>query len=453
MQILWVIIELSATAFENYVILASLNNCFPHKAKNRMIPLLAALFLTTGYVTIINQIHIFEGFLSSVTIVLFVLYVLLFLKGKPLMKTILVVIAFSLILGINILLAYGLAAVVGVEFDVELFSQNNSLRLISLFLSKFLFYIAMKMVVKLYCRESLAMRLSELLMALAMFVLTHIVAISFIIMQINERNNELLTFISILSILVTDILIFYLMKKISKENQTRLRYALLELQLAEQKQMAQDARQISQEIKKAEHDLKHHLFSVLGILEAGQTEKAISYLQTMLKEYETSIFKYIFIDNSAINSVLNFKIGRCRASGIDFKLEIESDFSGFEDTDICVLLSNLLDNAIEASERIQEKKVITLSVKNQGNYLCILVRNRIEQSVFSKNGQLKTTKQNQGEHGFGLYSVSQIVDKYEGMKQFYEEHGYFIVDIWLKKETNMIEKHIEQEAIYQTRQN
>ena len=62
--------------------------------------------------------------------------------------------------------------------------------------------------------------------------------------------------------------------------------SLLELQLSEQKQMAEDAGHISKEIKKAEHDLKHHLLSVLGMLEGGDTEQAETYLRTLLKEYE-----------------------------------------------------------------------------------------------------------------------------------------------------------------------
>ena len=227
--------------------------------------------------------------------------------------------------------------------------------------------------------------------------------------------------------------------------------SLLELQLSEQKQMAEDAGHISKEIKKAEHDLKHHLLSVLGMLEDGDTEQAETYLRTLLKEYETSIFKYVSLENSAINSVLNFKIGRCHANGIDLKLEIESDLKGFDDTDICVLLSNLLDNAIEAS-LFEEHPAITLAITNKQNYLCILVRNRIMCSVLKQNEQLKTTKQNKKHHGLGLYSVGQIVDKYEGMKNFYEKNGYFVADIWLKRSVQTFEEHIGQGAVYQTRQ-
>lgn len=448
MQILWFVIELAATAFECYVILSSLNRCFKPRGRYAIIPFWGAMVLTTGYVTVINQIHIFEGFLSAVTISLFILYALLFLEGKTLMKVIMVLIAFSLILGINMLVANAIAAIL----NIELLTEGDSIRLIALFLTKILFFAAMKTIVKLFKKEGFTLKSPELLATVAMFVLTHIIAVILIAVQMNENNAEQLTFIAILSTILTDIFIIYMMRKISKDNKNTLRISLLELQLSEQKQMAEDAGQISKEIKKAEHDLKHHLLSVLGTLENGNTREAEEYLRTLLKEYETSIFKYVSLENSAINSVLNFKIGRCRANGIDFKLEIESNFAGFDDTDICVLLSNLLDNAIEASQSMPESPMITLTVTNKQNYLCILVRNRIMESVLAQNGQLKTTKRNKQNHGLGLYSVGQIVDKYEGMKNFYEKNGYFVADIWLKQSIQSIEERIAQEEIYQTRQ-
>lgn len=448
MQIFWFGIELAATAFENYVILSSLKACFKLRGKYASISFLVSWVLTTGYVTTINQILIFEGFLSTVTIVLFILYALLFLEGKPLMKIIMVLVAFSMILGINMSVANIVAAIL----DIQLFSETNSIRLLALSLTKITFFAGMKIIVKIFRKERFSLKSPELLVTVVMLILTHVIAVILIIIQVEKENTEQLTLAAIMSTILVDVFILYTMRKISKDNKKNLRISLLELQLSEQKQMAEDAGQISKEIKKAEHDLKHHLLSVLGTLEDGNTENAETYLRTLLKEYETSIFKYVSLENSAINSVLNFKIGRCHANGIDFKLEIESDFTDFDDTDICVLLSNLLDNAIEASQSVPEHPTITLAVTNKQNYLCILVRNRIMQSVLKQNEQLKTTKRNKKNHGIGLYSVGQIVDKYDGMKNFYEKNGYFVADIWLKRSIQTLEERIEQEAIYQTRQ-
>lgn len=448
MQSVWFLIELAATFFENYIVLMSLNKCFLAKGNHHLIPFLGTLILTTGYVTTINQFHVFEGVLSSITIILFILYAILFLDGKLFSKIAMVVISFSLILGINILVANTNALI----FHTELFQEHNSIRLSSLFLTKFLFWLAMKVAVKVFKKEQLSLKSPELIASTAMLILTHVIAVILIAVQTNEENTEQLTFIAILSTILTNIFLFYIMRIISNENKNSLRLSLLELQLSGQKQMAEDAGQISKEIKKAEHDLKHHLFSILGTLENGDIPQATEYLKSLLKEYETSIFKYVSLENSAINSVINFKIGRCRANGIDLKLEIESDFTEFEDTDICVLLSNVLDNAIEASQSVPENAMITLTVSNQQNYLCILVRNRITKSVLQDNKNLNTTKEDKKNHGLGIYSINQIVDKYDGMLQFYEKNSFFVADIWLKRHVQTIEERIKTEKNYQTRQ-
>lgn len=101
---------------------------------------------------------------------------------------------------------------------------------------------------------------------------------------------------------------------------------------------------------------------------------------------------------------------------------------------------------------LTELPKIELSITNNGNYLCILVRNRIENSVLNKNNNLKTTKGDTAAHGFGLYSVSQIVKKYDGIKNIYERNGYFTVDIWLKRKIYDLGERIKEEALYQTRQ-
>ena len=227
---------------------------------------------------------------------------------------------------------------------------------------------------------------------------------------------------------------------------------MLELQLSEQKTMIEETGNISREIKKAEHDLRHHLLSVLGNIENGNTEAAEIYLKQLLHDYETSIFKYIYIDNSAVNSILNMKISRCHANKIDIKTEIESDFADFSDIDICVLLANLLANAIEASLNVDFPQ-ITVSIRNEKNYLCVMIRNRIENSVLKVNGQLLTTKADKTKHGLGVYSISQIVDKYDGMKSYYEKNGYFVADIWLKKKGYALKERIKSVVNYQTRQN
>jgi sensor histidine kinase regulating citrate/malate metabolism len=243
-----------------------------------------------------------------------------------------------------------------------------------------------------------------------------------------------------------------MLKRISKETDANLKMALLNTQLEQQKILLDNTGSISQEIKKAEHDIKHHLLALLGSMDNKNYDRAEEYLRNLLKEYETHIFEYIVIENGIIGGLLNFKINHCHKNGIAIKCSVENDFSDFDEIDICVLLSNLLDNAIEASMNVKNPNIV-ISLYYEKNYLCVLVKNRIENSVLKDNKELKTTKKGFDKHGIGLYSISEIVEKYDGIKTFYEENDYFIADIWLKKSRYSLLDKLKTEENYQTRQN
>lgn len=365
------------------------------------------------------------------------------------MKLLIPIIALSVILSINMSVTYIFGIVFGTP-DTFVFMAVGGARLLALFLTKLLFFVASRIIIHIYRKEKFQFNRFETFIVSALFLITLIISISLVKLQLNHQNEEQLIFLSIFCVFLADIFIFCIMKKINKESQNQLRISMLELQLSEQKTMIEETGNISREIKKAEHDLRHHLLSILGNIENGNTEAAETYLKQLLHDYETSIFKYIYIDNSAVNSILNMKISRCHANKIDIKTEIESDFSDFSDIDICVLLANLLDNAIEASLNVDSPQ-ITVSIRNEKNYLCILIRNQIESSVLEENGQLHTTKKDKSKHGLGVYSISQIVDKYDGMKNYYEKNGYFVADIWLKKKGYTLEERIKNAVNYQTR--
>lgn len=452
MKMIWNIIEILATLFENYIVLDMIIKMFGHKYSGikKIISVLITLIVSTIYVTIINQYYSFEGWLALITIMIFTVYAALFTQKETYIKLLIPVIAFSVILGINMFVTYLMGNLIGTP-DTFVFMSIGGARLFALFFTKLLFYVVSRIIIHVYNKEKFQFNRFETFIVSALFLLTLIISISLVKLQLNHQNEEQLIFLSIFCIFIADIFVFCIMKRINKESQSQLRISMLELQLSEQKRMIEETGNISHEIKKAEHDLRHHLLSVLGNLENRNIKEAEIYLKQLLQEYETSIFKYIHIDNSAVNSILNMKISRCHANKIDIKTEIESDFSDFSDIDICVLLANLLDNAIEASMNVNSPQ-ITVSVRNEKNYLCIMIRNKIENSVLDYNKQLNTTKKDKSKHGLGVYSISQIVDKYDGMKSYYEKNGYFVADIWLKKKGFSLDERIRKVKNYKTRQ-
>lgn len=433
MTIAWTIIELIATIIESSIIICFFNNLTEAKfngIKKKMLSVMA-IFLLTIEVSVLNEFHVFEGWLIIIPILISYMYLVFASKSITVHKFVLPIIAFSTILVINVFVTYILSTIFGMS-DTFIFSENNGARIIALFLTKFMFYLVIKFITVILKKESLRVNNKESFVSLVMSLITFIIAIALVMIQIETKSDNRLFFICILGILLLDIFIIYMMNRLADDNKNKLKISLLELQLSEQKSMIIDAGTINTEIKKAEHDLKHHMLSLIGIIKDGDLKAAEIYLHELLHEYETSIFKYITIDNSAVNSILNLKIGRCHSENIDIKVEVESDFDNFNDVDICVLIANLLDNAIEASNNI-ENPFISLSIRNEKNYLCIMIKNKIEYSVIENNENLKTTKSDKSKHGLGLYSISQIVEKYDGIKNFYEKKIFLLLTYGLNE--------------------
>ena len=397
-----------------------------------------------------NYITLFEGWLNIFTILIFAVYSLIFLKGGYIKRIVIPIIMFALILLVNLFIAFVFSIILDISSE-KLMSSGDAIRLMTLFITKFLFYILSKIIVSAFKNDFFKLKKSEWILHIFMFIMTYSIAVIVAEIQLGYENSNILSISLILCIIAISIAIFYLFRKVSEKNDKDLQLSILKMQIDEHKRFIDNSVNIDKEIKKAEHDLKHHFICLLGTLENDHVDDAKQYIRNLINQYEIHVRKYVDVDSNAINSVINYKIEYCKVNNIDTKISIGADFSSFEEIDMCVLLSNLFDNAIEASLNMASPK-IEIDISNNANYLCILMRNRIQESVLANNKLLKTTKKDKSLHGLGLYSVSQIVKKYDGIKSIYERKGFFTVDVWLKKEQYSIEERIKEIELDAVRQ-
>lgn len=205
----------------------------------------------------------------------------------------------------------------------------------------------------------------------------------------------------------------------------------------------EEIRKLHESMRSLKHDMKNHLMVTLSYLNDGNEEAAKTYISHIIDKLNT-IHSYIETGNSLLNHILNDKLSEARRNGIDIKAEVENlSFERMESMDFSALLSNMLDNAIEAclaekrrfqdaaniaGEEGTDKSVPELIVKiyrNQG-YEVIVVKNRISASVLDRNPELHTTKEDPEAHGKGVLQIRRIIEQYEGECDFYEEDGFFI---------------------------
>ena len=109
------------------------------------------------------------------------------------------------------------------------------------------------------------------------------------------------------------------------------------------------------------------------------------------------------------------------------------DLSDIKEFDLVCLMGNILDNAIEALDRLKdskEKRIELLFIRQNSNRI-IICKNTVDSSVLKSNNELKTTKKSKDAHGFGTKIIAKIVSDYHGMVDYFEDFNMFGVQVIL----------------------
>ena len=193
-------------------------------------------------------------------------------------------------------------------------------------------------------------------------------------------------------------------------------------------------RTLHQSIRHLKHDMKNHLMVIGSCLNDKEYEEAKEYTSQILDKLN-AVHSYIETGNSLLNHIVNQKLEAAREKGIVVKAEMENlSCENMKSMDFSAMLSNLLDNAIEASEK--EKSVraeMNVSIFKKRGYEVVCVKNRVGKSVLQRNPGLSSTKDESAAHGIGILQIREIAEKYHGMCDFYEEDGFFCASVFIPK--------------------
>ena len=176
------------------------------------------------------------------------------------------------------------------------------------------------------------------------------------------------------------------------------------------------------------HDLKHML-----------QNNTTNINDEDLKEIKETITNYkaiIQTSNQGLNIVVYESQLKCINLGIDLNVLIDGDvFKDFKPHHIYSLLSNLLDNAIEAVDEIKDKdkRRISLKIKNVRESIVVSLENYYSRKPIFLNGRPLTSKKDSSKHGYGYMSIKRIVDKYDGVLDYSFKDDKFVVTILFPK--------------------
>lgn len=171
------------------------------------------------------------------------------------------------------------------------------------------------------------------------------------------------------------------------------------------------------------HDLKHQIAAIRSEAGKASFEKHIARLEDSIIEYGT----VIECGNETINIVLTEKNILCSTCGVKFSYIIDGTLFDFmSEMEIYSLFGNALDNALESCNKVSdpEKRVISLKALARGEMVVLHVENFYEDALTMVDGMPVTTKDGFG-HGFGLRSIQEIAEKYDGIASVQADNHIF----------------------------
>lgn len=326
------------------------------------------------------------------------------------------IIIFEILTGLVMGAIYGLN-IAEVQDNIGLYIQGAMYsKLILLGLIKALVHWRNKQNVKLYW-QTIVMLIT---LPISSFIV--LAVLSYFIFGLNDTTSIILVTVASAMLLLSNLIVFFVFDYLEKQKAKEIDISMQSLQFEMEKQYYYDLTQKYIMSNKTFHDLKHKLYAIETLMNEN-FDLAKNEIKSACDIVESAqSMKYT--GNDAVDSLLNSKITVAKEKGIDIKItSLMSNFTRFKIIDICVILGNIFDNAIVATDTVDDNKTIVLELKQIEERISITMTNPINENAVIKKDKYT--------HGYGLKSVQEIVEKYNGECRYGEHEKKFTINIML----------------------
>ena len=178
------------------------------------------------------------------------------------------------------------------------------------------------------------------------------------------------------------------------------------------------------------HDYHNHLQVMKADLAAGHLEELSAYLDELERDLDR-VDTYVKSGNLMVDAILNSKLSLAEKDGVAVTCKaVVPESLAVDDVDLCVILGNLLDNAIESCEKLPaDGRWLRVYLAARGSQLYVSIQNSaVEDPSFNARNYITEKR---GNHGLGMKRVAAVVDKYEGFLNLANEPGIFAAEVSL----------------------
>lgn len=254
------------------------------------------------------------------------------------------------------------------------------------------------------------------LLIFPIFTIVIIAAMISTFRNVETPEQTMLVLISSFGMIGLNIVVFYLLNDIVDREAQIFEDRIFRLETKNQADMYRSISENFDKQKKMTHEFKNHISCIETLMEKNQFSKLEEYVKGIYSKLDKEM-DAIDTNNIIVNAILNTKYQEAEENGIVFVFRI-NDLSGLriKDEDIVTILSNLLNNAIEACRKCDiNRRVLKLKFINEDGMIKIGVRNTFNNPILYEKGEIKTTKlERVEEHGVGIKNIIEIIEKYGG---------------------------------------
>ena len=436
-KLLWDLFEIAVNLLEGFIVFyficCFLNHDFK-TTKGKVIFVFCSV-LKASLTTLIDFITPYDWWESILYIFCWFVISCIFLKGKIIEKLFVATLANV----ITIVTSNFVTAILSVALQsnpIQLYTSQGWYRVLGVLMCQTLKLYLYSLIIKFANKTILALKKKEWILIISVFLIS---VLSFGVIQValNEaklsKATSLMLMICEIGLFTLNIICLYITISLNRSNRVAEELKLKEQQQKHDVQYAETVRGQYEEIRNIRHDIKQHLSVISGLQLDGKYDEAQKYISEITSNI-AKIEMFMDVGSDFVNAILNSKLSIAKSKGMEVLCSSSSNVNGIDEYDLCNLIGNMLDNAIEGAEKT-DNAIVEVSIASDKYKLTIKVSNSIAESVLHENPALKTSKPQHAIHGFGTKSIKTISEKYNGNTDFYEDGLTFICRVELCKKT------------------
>lgn len=249
-----------------------------------------------------------------------------------------------------------------------------------------------------------------------------------------SRGAVYINVIAIIVLIVSFVFCFTILlvisrKKADMEQANKESKSIIEFQQKYVQEILDDR----EEIRGMYHDLDKIVLTLNTLFESGRYDEALKTLGQLNQELNGSRHQLVYTNDELADAVISQYAGIAEKQNITFQVKVKADKKpALQGYDFCIILSNLLSNAIEAAAAVEENRQVSLWIKQNQDQWYLRVENTYC-ADFSNTAFSYSTKGGE-QHGYGIQNIREAVDRLGGEVHFGTEEEYVIAEVFLVEE-------------------